>query len=106
MRLISVASLLLGAACAASTPAPAHNPNPATFPAIPQSRVIVAVQPGTERTRDVLTSIQYPATREQVLTNCASSANLTRGEKLWIEHSLPSGVYSSEREVLIALGLM
>jgi hypothetical protein len=49
--------------------------------------------------------VQFPATREQLVTACNGVEEVPPDERQWFMDNLPEGTYSSSEEVLQALGM-
>jgi len=47
----------------------------------------------------------YPATREDLITECDGLPDFSKGDKEWFKDNLPSGTYNSAGEVRKVLGL-
>ena len=49
--------------------------------------------------------VEFPATREQLVTACDGVSEVPPDEREWFMANLPEGTYNSSDEVLKALGI-
>ena len=47
----------------------------------------------------------YPATRKELVEECAGLSDFSKEDKKWFEDHLPEGVYNSAGQVIRTIGL-
>jgi hypothetical protein len=105
-RAICLLPLLV--ACAStptSAPTTGAGPEPAAEPtAEPTAEPVMAQKPDeTKLTSHLNDHIKYPASREEVLSACASTPEFSEGEKQWVSENLAGENFENAEAVAAAL---